>query len=100
MLRASFDADQAARGLPSAVECRCRLTWIKRQRAGRWQTASMLKNRLAREVTLVVAVKTIVILAAAFFVFGERQRPSIDSTAVEQRLMAMPMVSVSRRDTP
>jgi hypothetical protein len=60
----------------------------------------MLKNRLAREVTLVVAVKTIVILAAAFFVFGERQRPSIDSTAVEQRLMAMPTVSVSRRDTP
>jgi hypothetical protein len=41
----------------------------------------MLKNRLAREVTLVVAVKTIVILAAAFFVFGRRLTAPPSSSA-------------------
>ena len=74
--------------------------WINWRRTGQWHTASMLKNRLVREVTVVVVVKTIVILAAAFFVFGGKQRPSIDTAAVEQRLMAMPIVHGSEGNTP
>ena len=60
----------------------------------------MLKHRLAREVALVVAVKTAIVILAAFFVFGVRQRPSIDSTAVEQHLMAVPPTSAVERETP
>ncbi len=60
----------------------------------------MLKNRLAREVTFVVVVKTVVILAAAFFVFGAKQRPLVDAAAVEQRLMATPIDSVPEGETP
>ena len=50
----------------------------------------MLKNRLAREVAVVVAVKTVIVILAAFFVFGARHRPSIDADAVEQHLIALP----------
>jgi hypothetical protein len=57
----------------------------------------MFQNRLAREVATVVVVKTAIVLLAAFFVFGPRQRPTIDATAVEQHLMALPAVSAFER---
>jgi hypothetical protein len=58
----------------------------------------MFHNRLAREVAFVVAVKTVIVLLAAFFVFGARQRPAIDSTAVEQHLMALPAVAAEKEN--
>jgi len=42
---------------------------------------------LAREAAFAVAVKLMVILAAAFFVFGPGQRPKIDAASVRERLI-------------
>jgi hypothetical protein len=60
----------------------------------------MLKHRLAREVAVVVAVKTAIVILAAFFVFGAAQRPAIDSTAVERHLMASPAASAVEKELP
>jgi hypothetical protein len=46
----------------------------------------MLKNPLARDVTVVLIVKTAIVIAAALFVFGPGQRPVIDAAAVDARL--------------
>jgi hypothetical protein len=59
----------------------------------------MFKNPLARDVAVVLAVKTAIVLAAAFFVFGPAQRPAIDAGAV-QRLIASPTVSSSQESRP
>jgi hypothetical protein len=42
---------------------------------------------LAQEVAFAVAVKLMVILAAAVFVFGPGQRPRIDAASVQDRLI-------------
>jgi hypothetical protein len=47
----------------------------------------MLNNPLTRDVTVVLVVKTIIVIAAALFVFGPGQRPHIDASAVDARLM-------------
>ena len=57
----------------------------------------MFQNRLTREVAFVVAVKTVIVLLAAFLVFGPRQRPMIDSAAIEQHLMASPALSAAEK---
>ena len=57
----------------------------------------MFKNRLTREVAFVVAVKTVIVLLAGFLVFGPRQRPTIDSAAIEQHLMAQPTLSAAEK---
>lgn len=46
----------------------------------------MLKNPLARDVTVVLVVKTMIVIAAALFVFGPSQRPAVDAAAVDARL--------------
>jgi hypothetical protein len=48
----------------------------------------MFKNPLARDVTVVLAIKTMIVIAAALFVFGPSQRPVIDAAAVDARLTA------------
>jgi hypothetical protein len=60
----------------------------------------MFGNRLTREVTVVVVIKTAIVLFAAFFVFGARQRPAIDADVVTQHLMAPPIISDSQKETP
>jgi hypothetical protein len=60
----------------------------------------MFQNRLTREVAVVVAVKTVIVLLAAFLVFGPRQRPTIDSAAVERHLMAQPDLSAAEKGKP
>jgi hypothetical protein len=60
----------------------------------------MFRNRLAREVTVVVAVKTAVIIAAALFIYGASTRSPVGTAAVEQRLMAMPAVATSGGEIP
>ena len=47
----------------------------------------MSKHWLARDIALVIAVKVVVILAASFFVFGAKQRPAIDTRAMQERLI-------------
>jgi hypothetical protein len=54
----------------------------------------MLRHPLAREVAIVVAVKTAIVIAAAIFVFGPKQRPVIDAAAVEA-LIAPPPAATS-----
>jgi hypothetical protein len=48
----------------------------------------MFKNPLARDVTVVLVVKTVIVIAAALFVFGPSQRPVVDAAAVDARLTA------------
>jgi len=50
---------------------------------------SMFKNSLTRDVAVVVAIKTLIVIAAALFVFGPRQRPVVDAAAVAN-LLASP----------
>jgi hypothetical protein len=46
----------------------------------------MFRHPLARDVAIIVAIKITIVVAAAFFVFGPKQRPLIDAQAVEMRL--------------
>jgi len=50
----------------------------------------MLRHWLARDVTVVVTVKIAIVLTAALFVFGPAQRPRIDATRVETRILGEP----------
>jgi hypothetical protein len=49
----------------------------------------MSRQPLIREVAFVLAVKLMVILAAAVFVFGPGQRPRIDAASVQERLIGV-----------
>jgi hypothetical protein len=49
-------------------------------------SGAMLRHSLVRDVTAVVALKIVIVVAAAFFVFGPKQRPAIDERAIEMRL--------------
>jgi hypothetical protein len=51
----------------------------------------MLRHPLAREVAIVVAIKTAVVIAAAIFVFGPKQRPVVDTAAVEALIVPPPV---------
>lgn len=55
----------------------------------RYQVA-MLKHPLAREVAVVVAIKTALVVAAALFVFGPKQRPVVDPDSVRMLLLVEP----------
>lgn len=49
----------------------------------------MFKLSLTREVTLAVAIKLLIVIGAAFFVFGPKQRPTVDASSVQTRLIGM-----------
>jgi hypothetical protein len=49
---------------------------------------SLFRYPLARELTAVIAIKVILIVLAALFLFGARQRPRIDAAAAFQHLFA------------
>ena len=53
----------------------------------------MPKHPLALDVLVVVAVKLLVVVAAAIFVFGPGQRPKIDAGSIAMRLIGAPDVS-------
>jgi hypothetical protein len=46
----------------------------------------MFRNPLARDVTVVLVVKAMIVIAAALFVFGPSQRPVVDASAIDARL--------------
>jgi hypothetical protein len=60
----------------------------------------MFQHPLAREVAVVVAVKTMVVLAAGLLLFGPRQRPGIDPNVVADRVLAPADATTPRRPAP
>jgi hypothetical protein len=57
----------------------------------------MFKLSLTREVTLAVAIKLLIVIGAAFFVFGPKQRPIVDASSVQARLIGIPQSSPQPR---
>lgn len=60
----------------------------------------MLQHPLAREVALVVAVKTLLVLAAGLLVFGPGQRPRLTPGSVEDRVLVTAAPPLSGRPDP
>jgi hypothetical protein len=61
----------------------------------------MSRHPLIPEVTLALAIKLVIILAAALFVFSPRQRPKIDATSMEERLIGVsPVIPQPRSASP
>jgi hypothetical protein len=61
----------------------------------------MPRHPLIPEVTLALAIKLVIILAAALFVFSPRQRPKIDATTMEERLIGVsPAIPQPRSASP
>jgi hypothetical protein len=58
---------------------------------------AMSHHPLVPEVSFALAIKLIVILAAALFVFSPRQRPRIDAARMQERLIGAPMSSPQPR---
>jgi hypothetical protein len=66
---------------------------IKAPTRARRDTRVMPKHPLTRDVMIVIAIKLMVVAAAALFVFGPGQRPRIDAGSIEMRLIGSPAVS-------
>jgi hypothetical protein len=59
--------------------------------------SDMSRHPLLPEVTIALAVKLIVILAAALFVFSPKQRPRIDAASMQERLIGAPTANPQPR---
>jgi hypothetical protein len=57
----------------------------------------MSKHWLARDITVVIVLKVVIIFAASFFVFGAKQRPVVDERAMQERLIAAEPVPGTER---
>jgi uncharacterized protein HemX len=60
----------------------------------------MLKHPLAREVAVIVAIKTALIIAAGLFVFGPQQRRAIDAQIAQEHLIVDQVVTRNRSHRP
>ena len=58
----------------------------------------MSKQSLTRDVIVVVAIKLLVVITAALFVFGPGQRPKLDAGTVETRLIGAEAISAQARN--
>jgi hypothetical protein len=58
------------------------------------------QHPLFPEITLAIAIKLIVVLAAALFVFSPRQRPRIDAASMQERLIGTSTASQPRSKLP
>jgi hypothetical protein len=47
----------------------------------------MIHHLLRRDIIVVLSIKLSIVLIAAFFVFGPRQRPQIDLDALTDRIL-------------
>jgi len=45
------------------------------------------RQTLRRDITLILSIKVLIVLGAAFFVFGPRQRPHVDSDITRDQLL-------------
>jgi hypothetical protein len=70
---------------------------IKSPSRGGGYEGRMPKDSLAREVTVAVVVKLAVVIGAAFFIFGPKQRPVVDASSVQTRLIGMDQSSPQPR---
>ncbi len=50
----------------------------------------MQKNPTVRDVAIVLVVKTLIVVAAAIFVFGPSARPHVDAASVSALIVAEP----------
>jgi hypothetical protein len=60
----------------------------------------MLKHPLAREVAIIFAIKTALIIAAGLLLFGPRQRPAIDAQIAQEHLIDDQAVTRDRSNRP
>jgi hypothetical protein len=58
----------------------------------------MPKHSLTRDVAIVVAIKLIVVIGAALFVFGPTQRPKLDAGTIATRLIGTDAVGPQPRN--
>jgi hypothetical protein len=47
----------------------------------------MVAGRLGRDIMIVLSIKLSIVLLAAIFVFGPRQRPSIDRDSIDRQIL-------------
>lgn len=77
------------------------MSWIKEARCRDGQPPwAMLQHPLAREVVLVVTVKTFLVLAAGLLLFGPAQRPRLTAGSVEDRVLVQAGLTQSGRSAP
>ena len=50
-------------------------------------TSNMFRDRLKRDIAVIVAIKILIILCAGLFVFGPGARPHVDSTSVHDQML-------------
>ena len=48
---------------------------------------AMIYHFLRRDIIVVLSIKLVIVLIAALFVFGPRQRPQIDIDALKDRIL-------------
>jgi hypothetical protein len=47
----------------------------------------MTSYKLRRDIIIILSIKISIVLMAAFFVFGPRQRPQIDINALQHQIL-------------
>jgi hypothetical protein len=47
----------------------------------------MARHHLRRDITVIVSIKVLIVLFAALFVFGPRERPHVDDETVRDQLL-------------
>lgn len=47
----------------------------------------MARQTLRRDIAFILSIKVLIVLAAAFFVFGPRQRPHVDSDTARDQVL-------------
>ena len=57
----------------------------------------MPKHSLTRDAAIVIAIKLVVVTAAALFVFSPGQRPKLDAGTIETRLIGAAATSSQTR---
>jgi hypothetical protein len=49
--------------------------------------AAMTTHRLRRDIIVILSIKLSIVLLAAWFVFSPRQRPRIDTNALDRQIL-------------
>ena len=59
--------------------------------------AAMTTHKLGRDIVIVLSVKLAIVCWAALFVFGPHQRPAIDVSSLQHRILNDRTETISRR---
>lgn len=60
----------------------------------------MIKQQLRRDITVIVSIKVFIVIAAALFVFGPKQRPQVDDGKVRGQLLSDSVPDRDNRSQP